>query len=61
MLTLMNFKIPAQTKKQFAAACRERNVAMTSILNEAIVDFIKTHREDKQALDADEPLAFFRQ
>ena len=58
-LELMNFKIPSKTKKRFQEICKSRNRQMTSVMNQFIIEFI---RSNKDLIDNDDltlPLDFF--
>ena len=37
---LLNFRIPTHLKQRFQDTCKNRNVAMTSALNQMIVDYV---------------------
>lgn len=60
-LELINFKVPANTKKKFQEVCRSRNQQMTSVLNQHILDFIEAHENITFTADddLDEPLDFY--
>ena len=43
---LLNFRIPTHLKQRFQDTCKNRNVAMTSVLCEAIYDYVTTDTAD---------------
>ena len=61
-LELINFKVPSRTKKKFQEICNSRNQQMTSILNQFLMDFIKSNWDieiDNCHDDPLEPLDFY--
>ncbi len=53
---LLNFRMPKSLKAKFQETCKQRNTAMTSVLCEAVHDYVHNHEE---SVDSEwEPIVF---